>query len=125
MTPFQASGAGQAIEDGFILASLLAHRPTETLSALPAILSAYDAVRRPFAQDISRRSDENGHLSQLRRLGWENVSAKESNKGGFAPERLKELGDALNTSVGWAMDGSAMGERDKAITMLEVALGTN
>ena len=80
MTPFQASGAGQAIEvrppaktvrrspeadsplpilqDAFVLGTLLGH-PSASLSTMPALLSVYDVVRRPFAQEVQRLSDEN------------------------------------------------------------------
>lgn len=135
MTTFQASGAGQAIEvcsvelcpfcpdlhnsqDGFILASLLAH-PSATRDTLPEMLCTYDAIRRPFAQNVARGSDQNGQLVQLQRLGWENVSAEESAAGGFAPEKLAEIADALDQSLSWTMKGSAMSERGKALCLFE------
>ena len=41
MLPHQGAGAGQAFEDGFILAIVLAH-PADTLENLPEALKIYD-----------------------------------------------------------------------------------
>lgn len=49
-TPHQGAGAGQAIEDAFILASLLGDENTKSASDIPAAFKAYDAVRRPRSQ---------------------------------------------------------------------------
>ena len=55
MTTFQASGAGQAIEDGFILASILS-QPLVARATLPAALQAYDnaeyVVRPRLAAEV-------------------------------------------------------------------------
>jgi len=58
MTPWQGSGAGQAIEDAMVLEALLAntHHPSE----LDAALQAYDAVRRLRTQRVVTSSRETG-----------------------------------------------------------------
>ncbi|KAL0954169.1 hypothetical protein HGRIS_005302 [Hohenbuehelia grisea] len=48
MTPHQGSGAGQAMEDAFILATLLGH-PRTTRGTISRALKVYDEIRRPFA----------------------------------------------------------------------------
>ena len=73
MLPHQGSGVGQAFEDGYILATVLAH-PSVTLANLPAALTVYDDVRRPFSQNVQQGSDRNGMNYQLLRIGWENIS---------------------------------------------------
>ncbi|KII86085.1 hypothetical protein PLICRDRAFT_309879 [Plicaturopsis crispa FD-325 SS-3] len=55
MTPNQGSGAGQAVEDAYILATVLCNSLT-SVDTIPEALAVYDAVRRPFAQDIAERS---------------------------------------------------------------------
>ena len=85
----------------------------------------YDAVRRPFAQEIQRLSDENGRIYHLRRLGWEDLSAEQSTAGEYAPEMLGRMQDALMDAVQWTLKGSAMSERDKALKMLEEVLAAN
>ena len=60
MTPWQGSGAGQAIEDAMILETLLA-TVTEP-HQLDAAFKAYDTVRRPRAQRIVDSSRVTGRL---------------------------------------------------------------
>ncbi|OBZ74163.1 Salicylate hydroxylase [Grifola frondosa] len=64
MMPFQGAGAGQAIEDAYVLSTLLGHRRA-TRATLPRVLQVYDAVRRPFAQRVAESSRENGMLYTL------------------------------------------------------------
>ena len=86
MMPYQASGAGQAIEvsgwndlrygsrndsqgltnnchtqDAYVLAGVLAH-PKTTLATVPDALKAYEAVRLKHANDVHSRSRTNGQL---------------------------------------------------------------
>jgi len=64
MTPFQASGAGQAIEDALILSTLLGN-PKTSLHNVHTALEVYDEIRRPFALDIQERSRLNGQQASL------------------------------------------------------------
>jgi len=59
MLPYQGAGAGQAIEDAFILASLLGH-PATTAATVSHALHAYEAVRLPFANARIEGSRMNG-----------------------------------------------------------------
>lgn len=61
MTPYFGAGAGQAIEDAFVLGRLLAH-PLTTLDNVPAALKAYQDVRLPFAQYVARESTRTGRM---------------------------------------------------------------
>ncbi|EIN04107.1 hypothetical protein PUNSTDRAFT_138838 [Punctularia strigosozonata HHB-11173 SS5] len=49
MNPHQGSGAGQGVEDGYLLAHLLAHPG----AALPDVLRVYDSARRPTSQRVA------------------------------------------------------------------------
>ncbi|KAB8290715.1 hypothetical protein EYC80_008354 [Monilinia laxa] len=60
MTPWQGSGAGQAIEDSLILSTLLA-RITRA-SQLPSAFAAYDAICRPRSQRVVASSVVTGKL---------------------------------------------------------------
>lgn len=57
--PHQGSGAGQAIEDAFVLATVLSH-PNTNRETLGRALSIYDHVRRPVAHDVHQRNRLNG-----------------------------------------------------------------
>jgi salicylate hydroxylase len=58
MTPWQGSGAGQAIEDAMILETLLEH--TKVSSQITTALKVYDQLRRPRTQRIVHSSAGTG-----------------------------------------------------------------
>ncbi|RPD58219.1 FAD/NAD(P)-binding domain-containing protein [Lentinus tigrinus ALCF2SS1-7] len=118
MTPHQGSGAGQAIEDGFILATILSH-PNVTLSNLFEALKIHDGLRRPFSQGIQRRSQMTGYLYHLHRLGWEHITGEQSAAGDYPREMLGKIGDELESAMGWAINESIMDDREKALKLLE------
>ena len=66
-TPFQGQGAGQALEDSFVLESLmsLVDKPEEVAFAF----KAYDKIRRPRTQKIVKTSREMGEIVALRLPG--------------------------------------------------------
>lgn len=92
MSPQQASGAGQAIEDAFILAKLLGHRLTN-LSNVQTALQIYDTVRRPVAEEVAERSLENGRLFGLQLAGL---------NADTDTERLPEIGEAVKENWKWS-----------------------
>ncbi|CAK5267917.1 unnamed protein product [Mycena citricolor] len=59
MQPHQGSGAGQAMEDAYILATILGDAST-TRETLGRSLRIYDEIRRPAAQHIASASRLNG-----------------------------------------------------------------
>lgn len=65
MLPHQGAGAGQGLEDAYLLAHLLAE-PGLARNAIPAVLDAYDRIRRPRACRVQRTSWEAGELYELR-----------------------------------------------------------
>lgn len=74
-TPWQASGAGMAIEDAVILATLLGGIAGR--EEIEDALRAYDAVRRPRCQKIIESSNGSGRIM----CGME----------GLDPGRLREM----------------------------------
>jgi salicylate hydroxylase len=62
-TPHQGAGAGQAIEDAFILSNLLGQitSPANITDAF----KAYDTVRRPWSQRVVTTSKEAGCLYEM------------------------------------------------------------
>jgi salicylate hydroxylase len=65
MLPHQGAGAGQGLEDAWLLARLLAD--PQVLDSQPqAVLAAYDVIRRPRACRVQRSSWEAGELYELR-----------------------------------------------------------
>ncbi|MDD2133503.1 salicylate 1-monooxygenase [Pseudomonas kurunegalensis] len=68
MLPHQGAGAGQGLEDAWLLARLLAD-PAVLQGSPQAVLQAYDAVRRPRACQVQRTSWEAGELYEFRDPG--------------------------------------------------------
>jgi len=64
MAPHTGAGAGQAIEDAYILGRLLAHEKV-TFERVPIALKVYDEVRRKPAQKIGEYSSDNGFLYEF------------------------------------------------------------
>ena len=62
-TPHQGAGAGQAIEDAFILSNLLGK--IKSASGIEQAFFAYDAVRRPRSQKVVTTSREAGALYEF------------------------------------------------------------
>ncbi|KAI0206734.1 salicylate hydroxylase [Astrocystis sublimbata] len=60
MTPWQGSGAGQAIEDAMVLGALLSK--VSSSADIPAAFRAFDAVRRPRCQQIIDSSRGTGQI---------------------------------------------------------------
>ncbi|KAH8084323.1 FAD/NAD(P)-binding domain-containing protein [Cristinia sonorae] len=107
MTPHQASGAGQAVEDAFLLASLLG-QSSATVNAIPRVLQVYDKVRRPVAQEVHRRSYETGRMLMLETL------TSEMDSSGMIPlERLTRHHEEVQAMYQWNFT-SALDDLTKA-----------
>lgn len=116
MSPAQASGAGQAVEDAYILATLLAH-PRTTLATLPTALKVYEEVRLPFANDVMRRSalsTEIGCFNDPRFASLADDSSQEADAG-----KLWDMGHALIDNWKWAWTTSIDADEARAIKLLE------
>lgn len=120
MLPHQGAGVGQAFEDGVVLATILAHASV-TPTNLPAALAIYDTIRRPFSQDVQRRSDWNGITYQLRRAGsgWEDVSEADSRAGHYPCERLDVIADEVRAQMRWQFETTMEVDRARLAEMLE------
>lgn len=58
MTPHQGQGGTQAVEDAEALHVLFGRRPDITREEVPAVLKAFDSVRRPRASQIQLNTRE-------------------------------------------------------------------
>ena len=65
-TPHQGAGAGMALEDAFILSTLLADERTRSGSDISAAFKAYDAIRRPRSQRVVTTSRAAGEMYAFR-----------------------------------------------------------
>ncbi|KAF9472677.1 salicylate hydroxylase [Pholiota conissans] len=115
MTPHQGAGAGQAIEDVYVLASLLSHKLSNT-STIPRISEIYDAIRCPIANRVLNLAREAGHITELIAPGFEDVREGDAD---VPQEKLQILFEGLINKWKWVWNDSAEDDRLRAIAMLE------
>ncbi|KAG1878042.1 FAD/NAD(P)-binding domain-containing protein [Suillus subalutaceus] len=101
MSPFQGSGAGQSIEDAYLLMTVLGHKST-TLETVPRALAIYDRLRRPFSSEVARRSMRSGQLC----ASQEDVP-------------LHELGDTITKNWEWAWLTELDDALEEAVRLVE------
>ncbi|PCH43450.1 FAD/NAD(P)-binding domain-containing protein, partial [Wolfiporia cocos MD-104 SS10] len=108
MCPHQGAGAGQAIEDAYILAGLLGHTAT-TRTTLPKALAAYERVRLLLANHILKGSRESGRLYEfievVDEISW------------------SSLGERIGAQWDWLAATSPESEFERAIRWLQRELG--
>lgn len=113
MCPHQGSGAGQAIEDAYILATVLRHRGTHR-GNIERALQVYDSVRRPLALHVQERSRLNGrYFTFADDIDWERLSESQ------LWEKLQQLGNRFTRNWEWAWTTSIDGSVQEALSMLE------
>ncbi|KAH9949205.1 hypothetical protein B0H21DRAFT_730121 [Amylocystis lapponica] len=89
------AGAGQAIEDAYILGRLLTH-PLATRTRIPDVLRIYESVRLPFANAVVQRSRKTGRLCEFIAPGYYDGVDLTNERDG-----LRELGEALYGQWTW------------------------
>ena len=123
MTPHQGSGAGQAVEDAYILALLLSH-PKTTLKTLPDALKVYEEIRRPLATEVQKGSFAAGTVFDF--LAPESLEVRDFGKNGNVGDedfgKLWNLGHMLCDRWRWAWTTGSTGVEEQAISMLEARL---
>jgi salicylate hydroxylase len=102
-----------SFQDAYLLATLLGHWRT-TINTIPHALRAYDAIRRPFTNDIARRNRLTG--SQFMFLGdhfdWDNCQDDELRN------RFNHLDGAITNNWQWAWSTTIDESVEEAIRML-------
>lgn len=138
MTPFQGSGAGQAIEvsssviqskdmiliilkDGYILATVLARiTPTSDNSeSIIRALKVYNTIRRPASQNVQRLSRANGLTYELNDDECQNISVQDSAAGMVPMELLAGINKKIEENFGWTWRTSIARDRDEAIRHMD------
>ncbi|TFK51404.1 salicylate hydroxylase [Heliocybe sulcata] len=121
MAPHQGAGASQAVEDTYILTSLLTH-PLCTQETLPFALEIYDRIRRPLANAVLEGSRRAGFLFDFNLPGLrEDDIMQKGADGTLRPsmEVLRQVGQTMDTIQEWIWKRAVQKDRECAITMLE------
>ncbi|KAG2126583.1 hypothetical protein DEU56DRAFT_959331 [Suillus clintonianus] len=117
MRPHLGAGAGQAIEDAFVLGRLLAH-PLTTLDKVPTALKVYQNVRLPFAQSVARESERTGYMYDFFSPGYHDGTDR-----GNEQEEREVLKRKIVDQWNWAGEGGAVAEWLKAERQLQENVG--
>ncbi|KAH7915888.1 hypothetical protein BJ138DRAFT_1169596 [Hygrophoropsis aurantiaca] len=116
MTPHFGAGAGQAIEDAFVLGRLLAHNLT-TLSNISTALRIYQDIRLPFATFVARESDKTGYMIDFLAPGYFDGIDLSNEK-----EDLERLHQAAVHQWDWQSRDGSIGEWLEAEKRLEESI---
>ncbi|KAK5657177.1 hypothetical protein OQA88_3234 [Cercophora sp. LCS_1] len=104
-TPHLGNGAGQVMEDAYVLSGLLGTHLPKTEEDIEKVYKAYDAVRRPRSQQLVRYSHVTGMTYSMQEPGVE---------GDFEKMR-KVLGERLR----WLLETDLEGHLAEAVALLE------
>ncbi|KAF8964494.1 salicylate hydroxylase, partial [Flammula alnicola] len=115
MTPHQGAGAGQAIEDAYILANLLSHKLC-TKALVPTISEIYNVIRCPEGNRVLNEARYAGQLTQLLGPGFEEVVEGDTE---VPLQKLRDLFDHFSQRWEWVWKESAEDDRRRAVEMLE------
>lgn len=102
-TPFQAQGAGQAIEDACVLSALF--KKVSTPDDVPHALAAYDQVRRPRAQRVVSTSRESGQLMSMRQPG--------------IGDDVDKMREKLDTRMNWILRRDLVAQNETAVKLFQ------
>jgi salicylate hydroxylase len=97
-TPHQGAGAGQAIEDAFVLSNLLGK--VESKEGIEQAFKAYDAIRRPRSQKVVTTSREAAELYE-----FENKAASSN---------LDLMKEKLETRCKWIWEEDLLQQLERA-----------
>jgi len=121
MTPHQGSGAGQAIEDAYMLSTLLTHRLC-TANTVPLALDIYDIVRRPVANAVQQGSRSTGMMYEFNWPGYTDKDIVERGEDGterLQMDVLRELGTVINKVQEWMWKSVIDGDRETAVDLFQ------
>ncbi|KAF5337613.1 hypothetical protein D9758_014926 [Tetrapyrgos nigripes] len=111
MTPHFGIGAGQAMEDAYVLGGLLCKLTCS--EDVGALLKIYDDIRRPFTNRVLQNSRQQGLFYQFNMPGFRELV------GNTTPEHLATLGDILTKRWSFAWNETAENDHQTAMSMLK------
>ncbi|KAL0579729.1 hypothetical protein V5O48_002293 [Marasmius crinis-equi] len=113
MTPHLGAGAGQAMEDAYILGAIIS-ASSRTKDDIPRILETYDAVRKPFANYIMSTAREQGTCYEMNAPEFQSV--KEQGMV-LSEEQISVFANTVKQNWSWATS-SVDRDRQRAVTMM-------
>ncbi|KAH9476308.1 Salicylate hydroxylase [Psilocybe cubensis] len=117
MTPHLGSGAGRAVEDAYILASLLRDR-LSTRAMLPRVAEIFNEICCPAGKRLTERSRLGGQLCQLVAPGFEDVHEGDNS---VPREKLLNLVRQFDRELEFVWKESAEEDKRRALDMLRMS----
>jgi salicylate hydroxylase len=114
MTPYQGAGAGQAVEDAYVLASLISDKFC-TRDTIPRISEIYNTIRCPMGNLAAEKSRTSGRLCQFSVPELEDIVEGDTQ---VPLERLVGITQKMTTLLEWVWKESAVVEKERALAML-------
>ena len=126
MSPYQGSGAGQAVEDAYVLGSILAN-PLTTLENVSSALKVYEEIRLPHANEVQRRSDMAGSLYRFEDKRFSALFDSTGANGSNAvdPGKIWDIGHTAADIWKWAWVTDARDEERWATQLLKERLASD
>ncbi|KAJ3932766.1 MAG: salicylate hydroxylase [Lentinula lateritia] len=120
MTPHLGAGAGQAIEDGFVLGYLfskLIQPSCPDPQSLLHLIKIYDKLRRPFANHLQKNSRKQGYYNELNMPEFDDIHYEGQE---LDAEQIVALGCALRENWDSWWQDCALKDLEEGLEMLRV-----
>ncbi|KAF9482275.1 salicylate hydroxylase [Pholiota conissans] len=115
MTPNLAIGAGQALEDSYILAQVLNKALRSGKAFDPSkVAEVYSAIRTPLGNSAAEASRLQGQRIELELPGFEDVKEGDT----VSPERLASISKEIEKGSDWAWDAPISADVERALKMI-------
>lgn len=116
MTTHLGAGAGQAMEDAYVLGRMLAH-PSLTLDKIPDALRIYEEIRLPFANTVVKESEITGLLYEFNGTMYDGLDRSKER------EELHTLAKQIEKQWEWHWTKEFDEDWERAETLLSDVLG--
>ncbi|KAF9482273.1 salicylate hydroxylase, partial [Pholiota conissans] len=114
MTPNLGIGAGQALEDGYLLAQVLNKSLQNGAFDSSKVAEVYNTIRTPFANFAAAASRSQGLRVDLLGPGFEDVKEGDS----VSAERLEAWLEEVDKGASWTWNTSITADAERALGMI-------
>ncbi|KAF5348254.1 hypothetical protein D9756_010527 [Leucocoprinus leucothites] len=113
MTPHLASGAGQAMEDGYILATLITIGVQDGVD-VSRMIEVYNTIRQPMGNFVLNNSRRQGFRFELNAAGFEDIQENEP----VQMNRMVGLAEEIIRGWRWVWTTSVLEDQKRAMALI-------
>ncbi|KAG7442159.1 FAD/NAD(P)-binding domain-containing protein [Guyanagaster necrorhizus] len=111
MTPHLGAGAGQAVEDAYVLGYLLS-KSAATLESIPKVLAAYSKIRQPYGNHILTSAKTEGLLYEFNAPGFEDIRDGDDR---LKPRQMEDMMEKVKEGWAWSWSTLDLDQEAKAL----------